>query len=985
MKYPRTFPISLFIILIIPFLLSQTTASASETYAQAVTNAQNNIDNNANFIPGNIIAGNKAIITILPGSSAFGLTYQNYGGTDYLVTRTFTKSKSFFRSSTQTLTGVGDTNIYGGATTDAAWVTTGNDATKFLDGQSATSDKVTDILERGLGMNNNASHNMIVEYAVLPNNDNIMRPSREADIASYSTISSDYAFSGNFDSITKPTGMSDTTFANLKTYLTGWQNDALGTLDSEGNPTWNGVVPDHPTWSRFPWTELGYSYFWDSGGTDLAHIQGMTELIILGGTAVKILGIYSPQSYLYTKNKGGIFSTASDAQYGNGFANFKITESCDTVWAGNAFQKKVSTSSAAGQENTITIDSGGSVSGGQGILVWSLNYKVINNGVISGSTQNKLYYDAANTGLTGTADIAVLFKGTADVIGATNQLINSGTISSPGTAVKVEAGTTTIANTGTISGTECGIDMSFASGSTDTFTLTNTGGTISGGIYSIYTANTLIDTVTISGGTVSGDIYIGKAVTDTLTVKDNATLGFVLNRDTEASSHIDSGTTKIAESTGVTLAPTIGGSQNVQDNETFLVVDAFSLTTTISNITIQNDSTHPMITFTARKSGDQLYMDAARDNSYYANNSGNASLGRTIDALANTATGDMTNLIGSLDGSGSAANAQQLEPINANGGTTQAGYQTSLQFINTVLSHFDNVASGKIAGLSGIARENAKPKEVGVWAQGFDTYMHQFATGTGKGYTANVAGFSAGYDVAFFDNFIFGFKGGLAWDTIRSRGPNTSNKVNSYEGGVYGSYGNEKYYVDGIASFAYNDYNAKRHVSIGSSNYDPWASYGGWQYSVYGETGYTFDLGKFRFTPLASLQYMRLDVDGYTEKDGGAATLKVDKQGYNLLETGLGARLSCLLPAKGFTFVPDIHFKWLYDAINDGEQATSTFTGGGAAFETSGYKPPKSSYNIGTRWVFLTKNGFTFSVNYDCQLRPDFYSNSGYGNIRYDF
>ena len=262
------------VLLLLFFFFTPDKTLAAETYTQAVSNVQANIDNNTNFIPqdGSIIS-----IQGSPGAenSSFGLQYESYSGTNYLITRTFTKSKYYYSSGA--LTGVGDYTTAGGMTTDASWVTTGNDATNFLIDNSVTSSNVVDLMERGLGMNNDASHNMIVEYAVLPNNDNLMRPTRKPDIKNYSITSSDYAFNDPFV-ITQPGDMSDTVNSNLNTYLTGWQKDALGVNG------WHGLVPDHPAWSRFPWGELGYTYFWNSGGTDLAHIQGMSEFIILGGT-----------------------------------------------------------------------------------------------------------------------------------------------------------------------------------------------------------------------------------------------------------------------------------------------------------------------------------------------------------------------------------------------------------------------------------------------------------------------------------------------------------------------------------------------------------------------------------------------------------------------------------------------------------------------------------------------------------------------------
>jgi len=956
-NHPRFFICGIFLLLI---FVARSLVFA-ETYSESVTNAQNNIDVNTNYIPNYPTTGNKEIITI-QGTPAgedpdFGLTYINYSGTNYLITRTFTKSRNFFNTRTQTLTGVGNYTTYGSASTDASWVTTGNDATKFLDGQSATAATVIDLLERGLGMNNDASHNMIVELAVLPNNDNMMRPTREPDIKSYSTTSSDYAFSNPFNPV-QPADMDDTVYDNLTTYLDTWQKDALGTNG------WHGLIPVHAG-SSFPWTELGYTYFWNSGGTDLAHIQGMTEFIVLGGTAVKILGIYSPQSYVYTKNKGGIFSSASDAQYGNGFASFNVTGSCDTIWAGNAFQKNASSDSVS--PNEIIVTSNGSVSGGQGILVWSPNYTITNSGTISGSTINKLYYNSGSTGLTNTANIGILFKGDTtygSIAGGKNIVANSGTIQSPGVAIEAEKGVTEITN--------------------------DVGGLISGDSYAILTSTLASsdDTVTLKGGSVTGSVDLGDG-TDLLNLtgtNGNVTLNFYLDRNTSTSAQVyNIETVTIADNKatlGVTLLP---GTQNIRDNESFLIVNATTLNADASKIAVQENTPLPMVSFTPQKTGNNLYLVSSRNNSYYAQNSGNSSLGNTLDSLANTASSDMATIIGALDTSGSASDATQLTP-GVNNAINEAGYATQGQFINTIINRigdFLTSLSGK--GATGISSGDEPKQPQGVWAQAFDTYLHQGARGTSNGYNANVWGTSLGYDRAVLDSFIIGLNTGYAQDRIRSKDNSTRTDVDSYQVGMYGNYAKGPFYLDGIFSFAYNQYDSSRRIMFNSIDRTPKSDYGGQQYSTYLEGGYTFKKNDFEITPLTSLQYMHLRTNSYTEKDAGDANLDVDAQDYNLLQSGLGAKVSYLFAASEYTFIPEFHAKWLYEFLGEAQQTTSTFTGGGASFVTAGFSPAQSSYNLGLKLTLLTKQNISLSFGYDFEGKSDFYSHSGIINARYDF
>jgi uncharacterized protein with beta-barrel porin domain len=964
----RGFKISCGIFLTIltqPFFFS---SAFAETYAEAVTHAQNNIDNNTNFIPA------AGIILIRPGSADYGLTYESYGGTNYLYTRTFTKSKNIFNSSTQTLTGVGDAQIFGSPTTDAAWVTVGNDTTRFLDAQGATAATVTDLLERGLGMNNDSSHNTIVEYAVLPDNDHIMRPTRKPDIANYSTVSSDYAFSDNFDSITAPSGMKPDTLVNLKAYLTGWQKDALGTLDSSGNPTWHNLRPQtgHENWGRFPWSELGYTYFWDSGGVDLGHIQGMTEFIILGGTSVKIVGIYSPQSYLYTKNKGGVFSSETDAQYGNGFPNFNIIGSCDTVWAGNAFQRSVSTTSVT--PNTITISNAGSVSGGQGILVWSLNYLVTNNGVVSGSTLNKLYYNSYNTGMTGTANVAILFKGVSDVTGAVNQLVNSGTISSPGTAIEADAGDTYITNSGN--------------------------GIISGNNYAILTAAGN-DHVDINGGQITGSIDLGTGA-DQLDITgsdSNVTMNFSLDRDTRVSSQVvNAEVVDIADNKLTLAVDQASGSKNIRDNDSFLIMDAVtSLSADPAKIAVTNDPALPMITFSASKSGNQLSLLAARDNSYYANHASNSSLGVVLDNLANTGSDNMAVIISALDGSGNANNSSQLQP------------SVSLPVVNTqisALNNFSNMFSmqmarlvndndsgveiyalndGKRKKLSVSALDNMlaynsnsilensfyRPQEWEVFATGFGTMAFQSDKGASIGYKSAGGGTQFGFYRRVNDNLMLGFLGGYMFNSVNLNDKSASQDINSARLGPCAKLLNGDFYTTGSFTYGYHAVSGDRKITFGGLNLEADSDYSMNDLSPYVETGYIIHLGKnFEVTPNVSLQYDWMRSSSYNESGAGAADLSVKAFDSNSLVSVIGLRFNDRIKMKNIDFLPEFNIGWQHEYLARADGVQASFSGeSSGTFTTNTNVFDRSAVKLGAAGNFIYgKNHNVISLQYNAEI-----------------
>ncbi|MDD5168922.1 MAG: autotransporter domain-containing protein [Syntrophales bacterium] len=924
----------------------------SPDYQRSITLSRQHADNPTGWVPDYPTSGSRQIFTITGNpateNAAFGLKYDStYGdGKNYLIVRTL--SKDYYYSGNY----VNESGYYikgGPATTNASWVTTGNDATTLLRDNGGTSANIVKLLERGLGMNNDGSHSAIVEYAVIADNDHILRPTKNPNIHEYLTTPGTYGTSASFAA--KPADMSQATYDKY-----------VGTFAQKGYyQYWKEKTYDSAVTSSnaFPWTQIGYTFFWGRGET-LANIQGMSEFIVPGETPVQIYGIYAPQSYIYTLNKGGAFSTDSDAQYGNGFASFKIDGTCDTVWAGHRFQKNVVSDTTA--PNKIIITSGGSVTGGQGILVWSLNYDVENSGVISGATANK--FNISNTG-----NIAVLFKGDTStsygtpILTGVNRLTNSGTIVSPGTAIKAEAGDTLITN--------------------------NPGGVISGGSYAIQTGAGN-DTVTVKGGELTGKVNLGTG-TDTFetTAGSNAKLNFTLNKDTAGTAQVSVkdavSQVKIADNT--TLAVTVGGTKNFQNADRFLVVDTNTLTVTPANLLIQNDSAVPAVTFSATKSDDgkQLYLVASRVAGYYGRNAGNASLGNVLDSLANSATGDMANVLGDLDRSGNAGNARRLEP-NVNGGAMQASYVTMNKFTGTVVNRMDQIMAVRAAGngKTGISAGD-EAAGIGIWTQGFGAFLHQNQREGTNGYDASISGDAVGIDKYFFKHLLLGLSGGYAYGKATTADANTYTGADSYQGSLYGNFSRNDYYLNAILSYAYNGYDASRHIAFGTTNRTAKSKYDGQQYSSYLEGGHTVRAGGFAVTPLASVQYTRLHMGDYTETGAGDLNLHVESQSYNMFQTGLGAKLAYPLTRQEVVIIPEIHGKWLYDFIGDQQQATSTFTGTGASFVTKGFNPPKSSGNLGARLTLLTKYNLAFSLNYDFEWKEDFRSNSGYINIRYSF
>ncbi|MCX5679591.1 MAG: autotransporter domain-containing protein [Candidatus Omnitrophica bacterium] len=902
--------------------------AATETYTQAKAQAVSNAANPANWL------ATSGIISV-NGTDTHDLRYD---ASKNLIVRTAAAAWKFSSNY------VGQANYYTfqdsdpkKVDTNASWITTGNDLTNFYNtkGGGATGLDFVKVLERGLGMDTAGNHDVIVEYSLAANNNMMMRPVKDPDITDYH--SAQYGSSdASFPFIRPPDMTDDNAWTKFKAYYNYWKTTSAST---------------------FPWTQLGYSYFWGNGDSPPAgvfQIQGMTEFILLEHTLVNIYGIYATQSYIYTKNNG---------QYGNGYANFNIDGACDSVWAGHRFQNGVSRLASLPNEINVT-GSAGSVFGGQGILVWSLNYAVtVGSGctVTSDGVTDKY-------GIAGTKNIAILFDGDTTtnygtpITGGINKVTNSGTItgngSNTGTAIKILNGDTTIVNNsgGTIAGTTA-IDCSASIG---TMSITNRG-TITGGITLAAATATTLD--------------IGNTAL-TLTNGHLSALTLIANSSTDFGNITTTGTSVDASST---INVTTGG--YIPNSTTFQVINTVA---GISAVPSTITPSSPIFTFSGDNSTNNLILTATRAKSYnsFASNSNVANAGSILNTMAmnNTATGDMVNILGALDSltSASAIN-QALENMlpNADNSATQTSQATLDQYLSTVFAHLDafkNVTSGALIGPD-------------VWASGFGSYIHQDPMDASNGYNATIWGTALGCDVLTLDHLRLGLSGGFAQDFVRTKDSSARTDIDSYQGTLYGSYTKDAYYVDAAFSFAYNTYDTNRNVTVGALDRTAAGDYNGQQYSAYIGGGYKFIGKNVEMTPLASFQYMHLRLNNYTESGAGAANLKVDPQDYDVAQTGLGMKFGYPVDLKGGIgrLTPELKFKWLYDWIGDAQQATSTFTGGGGSFGTKGFTPAQSSYDFGAKLTLETVNFVTLSLSYDLELKEDFYGHYGLAEVRYRF
>ena len=370
-----------------------------------------------------------------------------------------------------------------------------------------------------------------------------------------------------------------------------------------------------------------------------------------------------------------------------------------------------------------------------------------------------------------------------------------------------------------------------------------------------------------------------------------------------------------------------------------------------------------------------------------ATNSNAASVGAALDN-GGLITPDMSNVLKTLE---AAENSQIASSLNTMYPTSDRGV------IETTNGSLDKFVEATVLRLQDSKAEETKDKsktsadvslDKSIWAQTYGDYANQDARGLSNGYLARLWGTAIGFDRSFLaDRLRLGFAQGFAGSQILSADSSGRTNITSYQSCLYTEYEGKKhpYILDVVLSYGYNDFDSSRRVTAATINRTASADYHGDQFSSYLEGGYKFKKKNFDITPLLAIDYNHLHISGYTESGADSLDLNVDAQNYDTLQVGTGFRVSRAFDTKNMLITPELRFRYFYAAINDKQETLASFAGGGTSFQTNGFRPAPSSFNLGTRLEFFNKKNITLLADCDTSFKDGYYEVGGSLTVKYSF
>lgn len=261
----------------------------------------------------------------------------------------------------------------------------------------------------------------------------------------------------------------------------------------------------------------------------------------------------------------------------------------------------------------------------------------------------------------------------------------------------------------------------------------------------------------------------------------------------------------------------------------------------------------------------------------------------------------------------------------------------------------------------------------GLWLQEFGYFADRAGTAFGPGYRGHGLGMAVGFDRPFGPFYAVGVNAvGAASEVEEVEGFDNPMSAITAQLGVYAAAQLGDVYIDlyggaGVDSFEHN-----RQVIIGGFSAAPVAEWDGYHFTGSARVGYDIEMGRYFIRPSASIDYLSLIENEYTETGGGTGIDLVigDRDSSTFTGTALvsfGARFE----SSNNWWSPTVRLGYRNEFDSTNSVTDAYFDGLDDRFTLMGQQMPGSGFIFGFG-LAAGSDYSTFSLDYDADVRDDF-------------
>lgn len=278
-------------------------------------------------------------------------------------------------------------------------------------------------------------------------------------------------------------------------------------------------------------------------------------------------------------------------------------------------------------------------------------------------------------------------------------------------------------------------------------------------------------------------------------------------------------------------------------------------------------------------------------------------------------------------------------------------------------------------GGEGMASGDNIFKRGAMWVQGLFNKSKLDDTSKAKGFDADSNGIAFGAEKFVNDDVKVGI--GYAYTNTDIDGFMRDTDVDTHTAILYSEYKPSNWYVNGIATYGWSDYEEKKSVAgVGVK-----ADYDVETFGLQAMTGYDMNIDGLGVTPEAGLRYVHIKQDAYKD----SADQRVSANDSDILTGVIGAKVSKNFElSNGMNIKPEARIAATYDLMNDDVNSVVTLANG-SAYTVNGEALDRFGMEFGAGVTAEVNDNVELSLGYEGKFREDYQDHTGLINAKYKF
>jgi len=245
-------------------------------------------------------------------------------------------------------------------------------------------------------------------------------------------------------------------------------------------------------------------------------------------------------------------------------------------------------------------------------------------------------------------------------------------------------------------------------------------------------------------------------------------------------------------------------------------------------------------------------------------------------------------------------------------------------------------------------------------------------------------GVTAGVDYRFLEQLVGGIAVGYTRgerDFDRSGGDLENDMVSGW---LYGGFQQGGFYLDATYGYSRHWLDSQRRIFIPIGAPPPGSGAQGVSVSADGDTyvdehlvsgsaGYDFEFGAFGIGPVTRLEYVNLEVDGFSESNASGLNLAYEDDRVESLIYNLGAEASYDISTGFGVLTPQVRAEWAHQFDDDPRELTAryVFDPSATEFFVKTRNPDRDYVDLGASLAAQFSGGFSAFLSYETILGHD--------------